>query len=108
MGCFIEQIKRRSAPFLPVVYHKIKGPFNKKHPDILAIYEECRRKADEYSKPIVIFGITRYRQCVTTTTGTEEEYFQKAKKFVPHMCRVCNGKGIGTKSTAAFVYKRNV
>lgn len=103
MGCFTETKKKR---FFPVVYHTVKGRVDKKYPDILAIYEECKKKAAEYSKPLEIFGIWNYIKCVTTNTGKGDEYFNNARKS--RNCKTCHGKGIGSKKTAVFVYKTNL
>ena len=100
MGCFTETKKKR---LLPVVYHTVKGRVDKKYPDILAIYEECKKKASEYSKPLEIFGIWNYKKCVSTETGKGDEYFNNARNS--RNCKTCHGKGIGSKKTAVFVYK---
>ena len=103
-GCFTENAKRQ---LLPVVYHTVTARINKKFPDILAIYEECRQKAAEHSTPLEIFGIKNYNQCVTTETGHGKEYFEKARTLRRN-CKECFGKGIGAKKTAVFVYKMNL
>ena len=100
MGC-------KKRPF-PVVYHTVQARINKKFPDILAIYEECRQKAAEFSTPIEIFGIMNYNKCVTTETGKAEDYFQNVETESRHGCKVCFGKGIGARESAVFVYKINL
>ena len=103
LGCFRE--RRRHKRIMPVVFHRVRG-VNKKYPDILAIYEECRRKADEYSKfPIEVFGIKNYKKCVTTASGKEDQY---SKYGESSECAVCSGKGIGTGGKSIFVYKKQV
>lgn len=105
MGCFIEQTskKKKNERLLPVVYHKVRGDIAKKSPDILAIYEECRKNAEDH---VEIFGILNFKQCVTTQSGKEEDYFNSARKS--RRCKSCYGKGIGTKRKAVFVYKINL
>lgn len=101
MGC-----KKR---LLPVVYYTVQASINKKFPDILAIYDQCRQKATEFSKPLEIFGIKNYNKCVTTKTGKAEDYFQNAEaESQHHGCKVCFGKGIGARKSAVFVYKMNL
>ena len=100
MGCFTETKNKR---LLPDVYHTVEGRINKKYPDILAVYEECKQKAAEYSKPIEIFGIWNFKQCITTETGKGDEYFKNARNS--GRCKTCKDKGIGT-GKAAFVYKK--
>ena len=100
MGCFTENTKKR---LIPDVYHTVEGRVSKSYPDILAIYEECRQKAAEYSKPLEIFGIMNYNKCVTTETGKGEEYFKNARSS--SKCKKCFGKGIGARKTAVFVYE---
>ena len=105
LGCFQEKPKRRSRRAMPVVYHRVEG-INTKNPDISAIYEECRRKADEYSKfPIEVFGIKNYKRCVTTASGKEDQY---SKYGESSKCAVCGGKGIGTRGTSIFAYKKQL
>lgn len=106
LGCFKERSKGpKSKKAMPVVYHSIKG-VNPKSPDILAIYEECRQKADEYKKfQIEVFGINNNGKCVTTASGKEGRYSRYGKSS---KCTVCGGKGIGTKKTSTFVYKRQL
>ena len=99
IGCFTEKARKR---LLPVLYHKVTGNA-KKCPGILAIYEECKQKAAENSKPLEIFGIWNNVKCVTTKTGKFDEYFKKAPDS--RNCKTCQGKGIGSKKTAVFVYK---
>ena len=99
IGCFTETKKKRR---LPDVYHTVKGRIDKKYPDILAVYEECKQKAAEYSKAIEIFGIWNFKQCVTTETSKRVEYFKNARNS--NKCKTCQGKGIGT-GKAVFVYK---
>ena len=109
MGCFFEKLpKKKNVRLLPVVYHTVDIDINRKYPDILAIYEECRQRAEEHSEPLEIFGILNYKQCVTTKSGNEEDYFNKASKLRGRACKVCSGKGIGAKRTAVFVYKRDL
>ena len=98
IGCFTEPKKRR----LPDVYHTIKGPV-KECKDILAVYEECKQKAAESSKHLEIFGIWNKNKCVTTKTGKSNEYFNKDPDS--SNCKTCEGKGIGSKKRAVFVYK---
>jgi len=100
IGCFTETKKKR---LLPDVYHTVKGRVDKKYPDILAVYEECKQKAAENSKPIEIFGVWNFKQCVTTKTGKGHEYFKNARNS--GKCKACQDKGIGT-SKAVFVYKK--
>jgi len=69
----------------------------------LAVYEECKQKAAENSKPIEIFGVWNFKQCVTTETGKGHEYFKNARNS--GKCKACQDKGIGT-SKAVFVYKK--
>ena len=93
---------------MPVVYHSVsaKTSGDLKSPDILAIYEECRQKAEEYKKfQIEVFGINNYRRCVTTASGKEDQYSRYGKIS---KCAVCGGKGIGTKKWSTFVYKRQL
>jgi len=97
IGCFQ---KRR----LPIVYHTVTARVDKKCPGILAVYEECKQKAAENSKPLEIFGIWNNRKCVTSKTGKFDEYFNKAPDS--RNCKTCQGKGIGSKKTAVFVYKK--
>lgn len=102
IGCFTEAKKRH----LPVVYHTI-NEVGKKCPGILAVYEECKQKAAESSKHLEIFGIWRNKKsakCVTTETGKFDEYFNKAPDS--SNCKTCEGKGIGSKKAAVFVYKK--
>ena len=89
---------------MPDVYHTVKAGIDKKYPDILAIYEECKQKAVEYSKPIEIFGIWNFKHCITTETGKDDEYLKNARNS--GKCKTCQGKGIGT-GKAVFVYKKN-
>lgn len=89
---------------LPYVYHTVKGKIDKKYPDILAVYDECKQKAAEYSKPIEIFGIWNFKQCVMTETGRDDAAnLENARKS--GKCKTCQGKGIGT-GKAVFVYKK--
>lgn len=104
IGCFTAAKKQR---LLPIVYHTINGPVGKKCPDMLAVYEECKQKAAESSKPLEIFGISSNKKsakCVTTKTGKFDEYFNKAPDS--SNCKTCEGKGIGSKKAAVFVYKK--
>jgi len=100
MGCFTQTKNKR---LLPYVYHTVAGRIYKKYPDILAVYEECKQKAVEYSKPIEIFGIWNFKHCVMTETGKVDEYFKNARNS--GKCKTCQNKGIGT-SRAVFVYKK--
>ena len=100
IGCFTEKAKKG---LLPVVYHKITGRVNKKCSGILTAYEECKQKAAEL-KPLEIFGISNMKKCVTTVTGKFDEYFSKAPDS--RGCKTCQGKGIGSKKNAVFVYRK--
>ena len=102
IGCFTETKKKRRLPY---VYHTVKSRVDKTYPDILAIYEECKQKAVEYSKPIEMFGIWNFKQCVITEAIKGVEYFKNARNSIK--CKTCQGKGIGT-GKAAFVYKINL
>jgi len=75
----------------------------KKCPSILAVYEECKKKAAEHSNTLEIIGIWNNKKCVTSKTGKFDEYFNKAPDS--NNCRTCQGKGVGSKKTAVFVYK---
>lgn len=100
-GCFTETKRTRHLPY---VYHTVKGKIDKKYPDILAVYDECKQKAANYSKPIEIFGIWNFKQCVTTETGRDDAaYLESARNS--GKCKTCQGKGIGTRQ-AVFVYKK--
>ena len=67
------------------------------------VYEECKQKAAESSKHLEIFGIWNKNKCVTTKTGKSNEYFNKDPDS--SNCKTCEGKGIGSKKRAVFVYK---
>ena len=101
IGCFTDAKKR-----LPDVYHTFIGSIGKKLKcqDILAVYEECKQKAAESLKHLEIFGIWKNKYCVTTETGKFDGYFNKAPDS--NNCKTCEGKGVGSKKTAAFVYKK--
>lgn len=104
LGCFNEK-GRRKYRAMPVTFHSVQD-VDTNFPDILAIYEECRQKAAEYSKfEIEVFGIKNYRKCVTTATGKEEQYSKHGKSS---KCAVCGGKGIGTRRTSMFVYQKKL
>lgn len=104
LGCFNEK-GRTKYRAMPVTFHRVQD-VDTNFPDILAIYEECRQKAAEYSKfEIEVFGIKNYRKCVTTATGKEEQYSKHGKSS---KCAVCGGKGIGTRRTSMFVYQKKL
>ena len=89
---------------MPVTFHSVQG-VDTKNPDILAIYQECRQKANEYQKlEIEVFAIKNLRRCVTTKTGKEGRYSKYGKSS---KCKVCSGKGIGGGGGgySMFVYK---
>jgi len=101
IGCFTVKAKKRRL--LPNVYHTVTGPV-KNCPSILAVYEECKKKAVENSNTLEIFGIWNNNKCVRSETGKFDEHFNKAPDS--SKCKTCEGKGVGSKKTAVFVYKK--
>jgi len=97
-------VKAKNRQLLPDVYHAVKGPV-KTCPSILAVYEECKKKAAENSNTLEIFGIWNNNKCVTSETGKFDEYFNEAAPN-SSKCKTCQGKGVGSKKTAVFVYKK--